>query len=55
VALQPGHAPTEALAEELKAFARAALAPFKAPRQVRFLEALPRSERGKVLKGALKE
>jgi benzoate-CoA ligase family protein len=55
VALQPGHAPSEALAEELKAFARAALAPFKAPRQVRFLEALPRSERGKVLKGALKE
>ncbi len=54
VALNPGHAPSDALAETLKAHVRGALEPFKAPRQVRFLDALPRSDRGKVLKAELR-
>lgn len=54
VVLQPGRAGSEALAEELKAHVRAALAPFKAPRQVVFVEALPKSDRGKVLKSQLR-
>ena len=54
VALKDGHAPSDALAEALKAFVRERLAPFKAPRQVAFLDALPRSDRGKVLKGQLR-
>ena len=55
VALNTGHAATEALAESIKAHVRSVLEPFKAPRQVRFLEALPRSDRGKVLKSELRE
>lgn len=46
---------SDALAEELKAQVRASLAPFKAPRAIVFIDALPRSDRGKVLKGALRE
>ena len=54
VALQAGVAGTDALAEALKAHVRGLLAPFKAPRQVVFVDALPRSDRGKVLKGQLR-
>jgi benzoate-CoA ligase family protein len=54
VALKDGHAKGEALAEELKASVRGKLAPFKAPREIVFLDALPRSDRGKVLKGQLR-
>lgn len=54
VALRAGHAPSDALAEELKAQVRGKLAPYKAPREVVFLDALPRSDRGKVQKGQLR-
>jgi benzoate-CoA ligase family protein len=54
VALHTGHAASDVLAESLKAHVRNCLAPFKAPREVAFLEALPRSDRGKVLKTELK-
>lgn len=54
VAVQAGHAADSALAEALMAHVRSALAPFKAPRQVVFVDALPRSDRGKVLKTALR-
>jgi malonyl-CoA/methylmalonyl-CoA synthetase len=40
-------------AEELIAYARERLAPYKCPRQVRFLEALPRNAMGKVQRSAL--
>jgi benzoate-CoA ligase family protein len=52
--VKPGVSPTDELAEALKAHVRAVLAPYKAPRQVTFLAALPRSDRGKVLKGQLR-
>lgn len=55
VALQRGHQPSDALGEALKAHVREVLAPFKAPRQVRFVDALPRSDRGKVLKTELRD
>jgi len=55
VALHPGQIASDALAESIKAHVREKLEPFKAPRQVRFLEALPRSDRGKVLKTELRE
>lgn len=54
VAVNAGFAADDALAEELKAHVRAALAAFKAPREVQFIDALPRSDRGKVLKGQLR-
>jgi acyl-coenzyme A synthetase/AMP-(fatty) acid ligase len=47
--LRPG------LAEELQAFARARLEPYKAPREVRFLDALPRTHLGKVDRGKLRQ
>ncbi len=54
VVLNPLFAPGEALAEQLKAHVRESLAPFKAPRQVQFVDSLPKSDRGKVLKSALR-
>jgi len=42
------------LAEELQAFARERLEPYKAPRAVRFLDALPRTHLGKVDRGKLR-
>ncbi|MFL5320490.1 MAG: benzoate-CoA ligase family protein, partial [Myxococcaceae bacterium] len=44
----------EALAEELKAHVRGKLSPFKAPRLVVFIDAMPKSDRGKVLKTQLR-
>jgi acyl-coenzyme A synthetase/AMP-(fatty) acid ligase len=46
-------APSPALAEELQAYARAKLERYKYPREVIFLEALPRTHLGKVDRGAL--
>lgn len=55
VALQGGSAAGDELAEALKAHVRSQLAPFKAPRDVVFVDALPRSDRGKVLKTELRK
>ncbi len=55
VVLKEGHERTAELAESIKAHVRDTLAAFKAPRDVVFLDALPKSDRGKVLKSALKE
>jgi len=54
VVLNEGHAAGEALAEAIKAHVRGALAPYKAPRVVQFVDGLPKSDRGKVLKSALR-
>jgi len=55
VALNDGVVASDALAEELKTHVRGKLEPFKAPRQVKFIDALPRSDRGKVLKTELRD
>lgn len=52
VALKPGH---EATAEELMAFCQEKLARFKCPKQVRFVDALPKSPVGKILRKELRE
>jgi benzoate-CoA ligase family protein len=44
----------EGLAEELRAFVRDRLAPYKHPREVVFLDALPRTHLGKVDRGRLR-
>lgn len=54
VVLQDGQARTLELAEALKAHAREQLAPYKAPRQIVFVDGLPKSDRGKVLKSQLR-
>jgi benzoate-CoA ligase family protein len=50
-----GHAPGEALALDLARFAKERLAAYKFPRRVRFVADLPRNDRGKVERKALRE
>lgn len=50
-----GHAGDEALATALLEHVRSKLARYKAPREVRFLDALPRNDRGKVRRTALRD
>jgi long-chain acyl-CoA synthetase len=55
VELEAGHEPSDALAEELIAFARRALAGYKAPRSVDFLPELPRTPTGKLYKRLIRD
>jgi acetyl-CoA synthetase len=48
IVVADGYEPDEALAEELKAYVKAELAPYKYPRRVEFVEALPRTPTGKI-------
>jgi benzoate-CoA ligase family protein len=48
VVLQSGHDPSPELAQELRAFAREGLAPFKVPRGVEFTGDLPKTATGKI-------
>jgi benzoate-CoA ligase len=48
VVLQNGYEPSMALVEELKAFVKARLIPFKYPRWIEFLPELPKTATGKV-------
>jgi acyl-CoA synthetase (AMP-forming)/AMP-acid ligase II len=52
VVLRPGAAAT---ADELIAFCKARIAHYKAPKAVRFLDALPRTGSGKITKKALRD
>jgi len=55
VALRPEARGSDELASALVAHVRGALASFKVPASVVFVDALPRSERGKVLRARLRE
>jgi long-chain acyl-CoA synthetase len=55
IELQPGVAPSDALADELIAFARSRLASYKAPRSIDFETRLPRLDTGKILTRQLRE
>ena len=48
IQLKAGYEPSEALKQEILAFAHANLAKFKIPRQIDFATSLPRSEAGKI-------
>jgi len=54
VVLRAGHAASATLADELRATLRTRIAPYKVPRLVEFVEALPHSPQGKVLRRALR-
>ena len=47
--------PSAELAEELIRFVKSQIASYKAPRSVRFLDSLPRTDTGKLVKGVLKQ
>jgi 2-aminobenzoate-CoA ligase len=55
IVLRPGYVRGEALAAELQEHVRSLLAPFKAPRQIEFRDALPRTETGKLQRFRLRE
>src|SRR5262249_39312866 len=55
VVLHPGHAPDAATVKELQEFVKAAIAPYKYPRRIDFLAALPRTEPGKLQRFKLRE
>ena len=55
IQLKAGHAPSDALREEILAFAMANLAKFKVPRGLDFVDELPRSAAGKVLRNRVRE
>jgi long-chain acyl-CoA synthetase len=50
----PGSVPGPELEQEIIAFVKSRIASFKAPRTVRFVDDLPRSEAGKLMKAELK-
>jgi long-chain acyl-CoA synthetase len=55
IQLKPGHEPSDAMREEILAFAVANLAKFKIPRGLDFVEELPRSAAGKILRNRVRE
>jgi 2-aminobenzoate-CoA ligase len=48
VVLKPGSAPGEAMVKELQEHVKNAIAPYKYPRAIEFVDALPRTETGKL-------
>jgi benzoate-CoA ligase len=55
VVLKPGQQADGRLAESLKAFVKDQLAPFKYPREIRFLAELPKTATGKIQRFRLRE
>jgi 2-aminobenzoate-CoA ligase len=55
IVLRPGFEAGAALVEELQAWVKAEIAPYKYPRAIDFLEALPRTETGKLQRFRLRE
>jgi acyl-coenzyme A synthetase/AMP-(fatty) acid ligase len=54
VVLRAGWAASGALARELQEFVKAETAPYKYPRQLRFVDALPKTNSGKIHRAALR-
>jgi len=52
--LRQGHAPCEELAQDIKSFVKSRLALYKYPRWVEFVPSLPKNDRGKIDRKALK-
>lgn len=55
VVVGAGACPSEALALELQEFVKERIQPWKYPRQVIFMDSLPKSDRGKILRSALRD
>ncbi len=55
IVLQPGHAPSDALVEQIQAHVRGRLAPYEYPREVEFIDALPMTTTGKVQRKELRK
>lgn len=55
VTLQPGHKPSEALASEIQTSVRDRLAKHEMPREIRFVDSLPMTATGKILRRTLRD
>lgn len=55
VVLRPGHVPSDALAIALQQHVRQTIAPYKYPRRIDFVDALPRTASGKLSRRLLRE
>jgi acetyl-CoA synthetase len=55
VVLRDGFAPSDELARELQEFVKAETAPYKYPRVIRFADALPKTNSGKIHRAALRQ
>lgn len=54
VVLHTGHSPSEELAEDLRKYVKSRIAPFKAPKLIEFIDALPKTSTGKILRRGLR-
>jgi acyl-coenzyme A synthetase/AMP-(fatty) acid ligase len=54
VVLASEFAPSEQIVAELQAHAKAQIAPYKYPREIAFVEALPKTATGKLRRGELR-
>ena len=55
VALRPGHAPDASTVKALQDFVKQTVAPYKYPRQIAFVDTLPRTQTGKLQRFKLRE
>lgn len=55
IVVRDTHQPDEALAQTLREFVKARLAPYKYPRWIEFVSALPKNDRGKIDRKQLKQ
>ena len=55
IVLAPGHAPSDALARDLSIFVKTTLSAHEYPREIAFLDALPLTTTGKIVRRALRE
>ncbi len=55
VVLKEGYEPSEALAKEIQVFVKGSIAPYKFPRWIEFVSALPMTETGKIQRYKLRE
>jgi acyl-coenzyme A synthetase/AMP-(fatty) acid ligase len=55
VVLRVGHAPSEALVKELQDHVKQTTAPYKYPREISFVDDLPKTVTGKLLRRVLRD
>jgi acetyl-CoA synthetase len=55
ILLAPGHAPSPALEESIRAHVKHLLAPYQQPREIEFVDALPMTTTGKIQRKVLRE
>jgi acetyl-CoA synthetase len=55
IVLAPGHSPSRALEDDIRAHVRGKLAPYEYPKEIEFIDALPMTTTGKVQRKVLRE